>query len=154
MDTAPLIRDFITAANLAGARLEERDIEVEVLPAPHIPPSRLPAGRMAVYVFMHGERCLKVGKAGPSSSARYTSQHYNAGSAPSTLSASLVKYGSVLGVPDLDVNTAGTWIKANATRLNFTLEVRHGIPVLSLLEAFLQCKLRPMYEGFAGQRDA
>jgi len=31
-----------------------------------------PLGKMAVYVFFWGDKCLKVGKVGPKSGARYT----------------------------------------------------------------------------------
>jgi len=45
---------------------------------------------MAVYVFSKGPDVLKVGKVGAKSQARYTSQHYNPGSAMSTLAASIL----------------------------------------------------------------
>jgi hypothetical protein len=38
-------------------------------------PSRLPLGTQAVYAFLLGERWLKVGKAGPNSQPRFTTQH-------------------------------------------------------------------------------
>ena len=107
MDTQALIQDFLRVAALAGARLAESEIEVETLKAPHRPPSRLPAGKMAVYVFSCGDTVLKVGKAGPNSGARYTSQHYNAASARSTLAASLLKGGDEIGVSGLTVESAG-----------------------------------------------
>jgi len=40
----------------------------------------------------------------------------------------------------------------NLDRTNFLLDERLGIPVLTLLEAFLQCRLRPRYEGYKSQR--
>ena len=152
VDTQALIQDFLRVAALAGARLNESEIEVETLKAPHRPPSRIPAGKMAVYVFSYGDTVLKVGKAGPNSGARYTSQHYNAASAPSTLAASLLKGGDQIGVSGLTVETAGDWIKNNTHRTNFLMRTECGVPVLTLLEAFLQCKLTPRFEGFASQR--
>ena len=152
MDTQALIQDFLRVAALAGARLNESEIEVETLKAPHRPPSRIPAGKMAVYVFSYGDTVLKVGKVGPNSGARYTSQHYNAASAPSTLAASLLKGGDQIGVSGLTVETAGDWIKNNTHRTNFLMRTECGVPVLTLLEAFLQCKLTPRFEGFASQR--
>jgi hypothetical protein len=95
---------------------------------------------------------LKVGKAGPNSGARYTSQHYNAASAPSTLAASLLKEGHEIGVNGLSVESAGEWIKSNTSRINFLLKVECGVPALTLLESFLQCRLKPRFEGFASQR--
>ncbi|RLT32942.1 MAG: hypothetical protein DWI57_18030 [Chloroflexi bacterium] len=152
MDTQALIQDFLLVAKLAEARLDKSEIEVEILKAPHRPPSRLPAGKMAVYIFSYGDIVLKVGQAGPKSGARYTSQHYNATSAPSTLAASLLKGGGEIGVSDLTVESAGDWIKKNTDRINFLLKTEHGVPVLTLLEVFLQCKLKPRFEGFASQR--
>jgi hypothetical protein len=137
---------------LAGVALAESDIEVEVLPAPHRPPTCLPAGRLAVYVFSYGDVVLKVGKVGANSGPRYTSQHYNAASAASTLAASLLKEGNEIGVTGLTVESAGDWIKKNTTRINFLMKTECGVPALSLLEAFLHCRLKPCFEGFASQR--
>jgi len=36
--------------------------------------------------------------------------------------------------------------------VNFILDASLGVHVLNLLEAFLQCRLRPEFEGFASQR--
>ena len=152
MDTVTLIQDFLKIAALAGVQLQNSDLSVERAKAPHSPPKRLPSGKMAVYVFSYGDATLKVGKAGPNSAARFTSQHYNASSAPSTLAASILKEGQSLGITGLSVESVGAWIKANTDRTNFVLDVKCGVPVLSLLEAFLQCKLRPKFEGFASQR--
>lgn len=139
-------------AELAEARIARSDIEVETLKAPHRPPGRLPSGKMAVYVFSYGDIVLKVGKAGPNSGARYTSQHYNAASAPSTLAARLLKEGNQIGVSGLTAESAGDWIKRYTNRTNFIVRAECGIPSLTLLETFLQCKLKPRFEGFASQR--
>lgn len=152
MDTAALVKDFMSAAALAGVHLSASDLTVDRTEAPHSPPKGLPAGKMAVYVFSFGTAVLKVGKAGPSSAARFTSQHYNPSSAPSTLAASILKEGQSLGISGLSPESVGSWIKANTDRTNFLLSVNCGVPVLTLLEAFLQCRLRPRFEGFASQR--
>jgi len=107
---------------------------------------------MAVYVFAYGDTTLKVGKAGSNSQARYISQHYNAGSAPSTLATSLIKRGAEIGIPDLSNESVSEWIKTHTDRINFVLESEAGIDSLSLLEAFLHCRLKPVFEGFASQR--
>lgn len=65
--------DFAIVARLAGVSLAADDIRIEALPAPHAPPTRLPAGQMAVYVFTHGQDVLKVGKVGPKSQIRQRS---------------------------------------------------------------------------------
>ncbi len=107
---------------------------------------------MAVYVFLYDGKALKVGKVGAKSQARYTSQHYNPSSAPSTLAATLLKRGDEIGVADLSIDTVGPWIKEHTDRINFLLPARLGPDVLSLLESFLHCKLNPLFEGFASQR--
>ena len=143
--------DFRTVAQLAGVDLSSDDVRVELLPAPHVAPTRLPSGMMAVYVFSHAGEVLKVGKVGPNSQARYTSQHYNAGSAMSTLAGSLMADSERYGLSDMERSDIGPWIKANIDRVNFLLKAQLGIPVLTLLESFLQCRLRPRYEGFKSQ---
>ena len=146
------LADFATVAQLAGVTLVAGDICLESLPAPHAPPTRLPAGTMAVYVFTHGLDVLKVGKVGPKSQARYTSQHYNPGSAQSTLAASMIADAERMGLGEADIGEIGNWIRAKVDRVNILLPVRLGVPVLTLLESFLQCRLRPRYEGFKSQR--
>ncbi len=56
--------DFVAAAGLSGVPIVVSEIEIVVLHAPHRRPSSLPKGKLAVYVFIYGNRCLKVGKAG------------------------------------------------------------------------------------------
>jgi hypothetical protein len=152
MNPHDLVREFQQAASLAGVGSLDSAIVVEALPAPHQPPSSLPKGKMAVYVFVWRERCLKVGKAGPKSQARYTSQHYNARSSNSNLAKSLLASSAALAIDGLSEANAGAWIKSNVDRYNFLLNLSSGIPVLTLLEAFLQCRLRPLFEGFESQR--
>lgn len=146
------IDDFRTVARLAGVELSNDAISIEHLSAPHLPPTRLPFGKMAVYVFSRGPDVLKVGKVGANSQARYTSQHYNPGSALSTLAASIVADRKRLGLTNIDNGSVGQWIKANIDRVNFLVDERCGVPILTLLETFLQCRLRPRYEGFKSQR--
>lgn len=152
IDPEPLVKDFLAVAELAQLEISRDQIAVERLPAPHRPPSRLPAGKMAVYAFAYGDTTLKVGKAGSNSQARYISQHYNAGSAPSTLAASLLKRGKEIGVTDLSNESVSEWIKTYTDRINLILDSETGIDSLSLLEAFLHCRLKPAFEGFASQR--
>lgn len=146
------LADFVAVARLAGVTLHQDDISIEVLPAPHVPPTRLPTGQMAVYVFTSGNDVLKVGKVGPNSQARYTSQHYNPGSAPSTLAKSMIADAERLGLAEADIEGIGGWIRTNVDRVNILLPAHLGVPVLSLMESFLQCRLRPRYEGFKSQR--
>ena len=143
-----LLFDFVRVAELARVAISENDIILEHLPAPHSPPSRLPEGKIAVYAFFWGEQCLKVGKAGPKSQARYISQHYNAASSKSNLAKSILGHQRELGLNGLNENTITDWIKNNTSRINFLVDTKVGIPVLNLLEVFLQCRLRPRFEGF------
>ena len=146
-----LLEDFRVVARLAGMELRVDAIRIEVLRMPHKPPSSLPSGKMAVYVFSGKDRVLKVGKVGSRSQARYTSQHYNPGSAQSTLAASLLKDKDARrdGVNEENVSV---WIKKNTDRVNFIVDVNLGVRALTLLEAFVQCRLQPVFEGFASQR--
>lgn len=143
---------FIQAAALAEITINPSEMEVQFVAAPHVPPSSLPAERMAVYVFMYGEQCLKVGKAGPKSTARFCSQHYATNSAPSTLARSLLKYQSDIGVGGLDDKNVGDWMRRETSRVNFLIPSAYGMFVLSLLESFVQCSLKPKFEGFSGQQ--
>lgn len=146
-----ILDDFAIVASLAGVTLPMVDIQVEACAAPHVPPTRLPVGKIAVYVFTHGSDVLKVGKIGPNSHARYISQHYNPGSARSTLAASLIADAERIGLGEGDMVEIGNWIRANVDRVNILLPAQLGIRVLTLLESFLQCRLRPRYEGFKSQ---
>jgi hypothetical protein len=53
---------------------------------------------------------------------------------------------------EADVSGIGRWIRENIDRVNFLVDARLGVPVLTLLESFLQCRLKPRYEGFKSQR--
>ena len=147
-----LAKDFTKVAYLADMPLSAEDLSVESLRAPHKPPSRLPVGKAAVYVFCHEGRALKIGKVGSNSSARYTSQHYSPRAAKSTLAASILKHGAEIGVHEISEPAVGDWIRANTDRYNFLLDSSYPIRLLTLLESFLQCKLDPVFEGFSSQR--
>jgi hypothetical protein len=151
MDVEALVASFIRVADLAGVTLLRDAVVVEVLPAPHRPRA-LPPRKMGVYIFQWGNQYLKVGKAGPRSHARYTSQHYNAKSSNSNLAKSILKEGESLGIRGINQGNVGEWIKGNTDRINILLDDDAGMPVLNLLEAFLQCRLKPRFEGFDGQK--
>ncbi len=142
-----LLTDFLVVAELGKIKIQPDTIRVETLMMPHRPPRNLPKGKIAVYVFSDKERVLKVGKAGPRSQARYTSQHYNAGSAPSTLAASILKDEDIVQKYGLNKRNISGWIKKNTDRVNFILDADYYGPMLNLLETFVQCRLQPVYEG-------
>lgn len=147
-----LIQDFLWVSTLAKVPISEEEISYLDLPAPHKPPKTLPKGKTAVYVFFWKDLCLKVGKVGPKSQARYVSQHYNPESSRSNLAKSLLEAKDSLGLPHLSPSTIGTWIKHNVDRLDFLIDEAHGVPVLNLFESFLQCRLKPEFEGLKSQR--
>ena len=142
-----LMRDFGEVTRLAGVDISHDGFSYQTMGCPHEPPKELPTGRVAVYVFCYQDKCLKVGKAGPKTKQRFTYQHYNAGSAPSTLAAFLVKGQLRIGLSGLTEDSAGDWIKRNTFRLNLFLNATTHRFALSLLEAFLQARLNPVFEG-------
>ncbi|MBI3694505.1 MAG: hypothetical protein HY238_06660 [Acidobacteria bacterium] len=155
-DLAELADSLVKVAQLAHVELRPGDVKTELLPSPHRRPSRLPAGVQAVYAFMLGEHCLKVGKAGPKTQARFTSQHYDK-SAPSTLAKSILndrsRVAALLGsdcraeVDRLTDNSVGAWIEANTSRVHVVIPAVAGDLVLGLVESFVQCRFRPIFEG-------
>lgn len=151
-EVGALIESFMAVGDLAGVTIPPGAVAVEMLPAPHRSPSVLPAGKMAVYIFQWGSQCLKIGKVGPKSQARYTSHHYSPGSSNSNLARCILKECTSLGISGLSTDNVGAWIKENTDRINILLDDRLGIPVLSMLEAFLHCRLKPRFEGFESQK--
>lgn len=146
-DIQKTVGAFLTVAELAGDSISNAAITTEFLSASHSPPTRLPSGKMAVYGFWGDGEWLKIGKAGPNSNARYTSQHYNPDSAPSTLAGSLRSDKRMSVVAGFDPRTPGAWIRASTHRVNILIAVHRRKELLSLLEAFLHLRLKPRYEG-------
>jgi hypothetical protein len=143
---------FVKAASLAGISIPLLDIEIQELCAPHRPPSSLPAGKLAVYVFMFGQRCLKVGKVGKKSAARFCSQHYGTRRAPSTLARSVNVAQERFGISGLNEGNVAAWICENLDRVNFLIPEKYSVSCISLFETFVHCRLSPEFEGFASQR--
>ena len=83
------VEAFIKALALSGHSIDHSQFEINDLKAPHEPKS-LPRGRMAVYLFMHGDVAYKIGKVGPKSNTRFQTQHYSAASSNSNLAKSLL----------------------------------------------------------------
>ncbi len=137
---------FLTVAELAGAPIQQEELVADFGEAPHRPPSSLPEGKMAIYGFWAAGSWLKIGMAGPRSQARYTSQHYNPASAPSTLAASLARDPLIVGTSGFNVAAPGDWIKSSTHRVNILVPSGYGLPLLALLEAFLHVRLKPRYE--------
>jgi hypothetical protein len=88
---------LIEALALADVHVNAHQIEKSDWGCPH-KRKPLPEGKMAVYTFFWEGRCLKVGKAGPNSGARYTSQHYLPGKSKSNLADSILLDEVFLGI--------------------------------------------------------
>lgn len=157
---ADLIKGFKSAGQRVGLFGPNFEVKHEVLTAPHKPPSALPVGYAATYVFSMSDvaganchagahRVLKVGMVGPNSSARFTSQHYLPGSSSSNLAKSLVSEAILwdyLGVGHLDTTNVKPWMISNLERDHFfvpSAETR----IERQLERYLRGHLGPVFEG-------
>jgi hypothetical protein len=127
--------------------LPEEKLEIARQQNPHAPPL-LGKNQMAIYIFVYKDDCLKVGKVGPNSQARYSYQHYNINSSRSNLANSLINDLPNDKWEGLTPENVAEWIKQNTNRFNILLDVEQGMPFLNLLEAFLQYHLKPCFEGY------
>jgi hypothetical protein len=154
-----LIAGFIEAALHTSLIQAPPALRHELLRAPHRPPSSLPAGQAAVYVFSlrteYGSACpagpnrvLKVGKVGPNSAPRFCSQHYNPGSSNSNLAKSLLNERVLwpfLGVTTLDALNVKAWMMTNIDRDH--IFVPAGTNLEREVERYLRGWLGPAFEG-------
>jgi hypothetical protein len=141
------INDFGKVAALACAEFPVDGITVEIAAKPHKAPTILPPDKIGVYAFFLNGQALKVGKVGPKSAARYTSQHYNPAGAGSTLARSILANAAKVEAFGVDCGSVGNWIKTHTDRVNLLLPKTFGLPVLSLLESFLHVRWKPLFEG-------
>lgn len=141
------ITAFRIVADLASEPLPNSLPSIEFLPAPHKSPSSLPAGMMAVYAFWGDGAWLKVGKVGPNSGPRYTSQHYNPNSARSNLAKSIGRCERISTRADFWPDRPGDWIRQNCHRANVFVPAEFSRELLSCLEAFMHLRLHPRYQG-------
>ena len=147
-----LLDDFFAAAKSGKIEIPINAICIQKLLMPHISPSQMPKGKMAVYVFSTETCVLKVGRVNQGSVDRYTRQHYRPKGANSTLAKSLVADKNACQRYNLNEENISDWIQKNTDRVNFLIHADIDEFVLNLLEAFLQCRLQPVYEGTAKQR--
>jgi len=124
----------------------------------HHKPSTLGSKQKGVYVFLNSNCCFKVGKAGSKSKARWNSHHYNLDkTTPSTFPKSIIKdlerfkhffpdnkHDEIDG---LNAENIRQWIQNNTSRLEFIISENETDFALSLLEALVQFRLKPEYEG-------
>lgn len=81
-------KQSFAANNLAECIKDVLDVECKVLGGTNGDASSFQE-KYGVYVFFLGEKCLKVGKVGPNSEARWKYQHYRFGAAKSSLPNSI-----------------------------------------------------------------
>jgi len=130
--------------------------EAKYLAAPH-QPNALPPNKQGVYVHLAPKGCLKVGKAGPRSKARFNSHHYCANKTKSCLANSILDdrlplknlfdkplHKEIDSISQLNISS---WLKKNTSRMEFLIPATEDIHMLNFLEAFIQLKLKPVYEG-------
>lgn len=123
----------------------------------HIP-STLKRTEKGVYVFLYGNYCFKVGKAGAKSQARWNSHHYNLDkTTPSTFPKSIKKdinrfkrffpVEKHTEIDNLSSENVKKWIQDNISRMEFKISSLESDYALHFLEALLQFRLMPEYEG-------
>ena len=156
IDVSELVDAVSQVSKLAHVSLRPADIRTEILPSPHKPPSKLPSGTQAVYAFLLPQtHCLKVGKAGPNSDPRFTTQHYGF-NASSTLANSVIDDpGRVKTLLPLEKQgeidwlvaslAIGEWLKKNTGRLHLFFPKSFGRNHLALIEGLVACRLKPLF---------
>jgi hypothetical protein len=145
-----LKNDLINSLKYTNVIINDNQIDIINCGCPH-QTSTLPKNKMAVYAFFYKNECLKIGKVGPNSNARYNSQHYNPESSRSNLAKSILsdKYFSINNIKNDEI---GDWIKENTQRINIILDKNIGILTLGFIESFAILYYKPRYEGFENQR--
>jgi hypothetical protein len=156
---AGLLADFRDAATREGLLDEGAVLREEHLAAPHCPPSKLPGGCTAVYVFSlsaaYGatvpagpNRVLKVGKVGANSAPRFCSQHYLPRSANSNLAKSLLAEKILwpyLGIDHLEESGIKAWMCEHLERDHVFVAGQPGLE--REIERYFRGRLGPVFEG-------
>lgn len=140
-------------------RITDVEISATFMPSgPGHNPTSLQKGMCGVYAFMSGDCCFKVGKAGPKSKARWNSHHYNLDeTTPSTMPKSIIKNRALFKrcfaeakhgeIDQLSKENIQQWIKDNMSRMEFLIKDQGDGLALNLLEALVQFRLKPIFEG-------
>ena len=151
MNYAKEIDSLIQGVSLAiGKPIPREKYEILDRGLPHTQPTRLPFGKMAVYMFLFNSEFLKIGKANHRSNARFCSHHYSL-SAPSTLAKSLLADDEMISF-NITPSNVKDWIKTNCRRIDIIMDADLGVFALDLIEGIMHYKYEPRYEGFASQR--
>lgn len=140
-----------SVTNALGKPLDRGSYEVKDRKVPHIP-EKLPNNKRAIYMFCYNGIFLKIGKVGSSSSKdRFYNHHYRYNGAKSTLAKSIINDENVK-IDNVNERNIGEWIKSNCQRIDIIIDDKIDIFTLNLIEAALQFKYKPIYEGFKSQR--
>ena len=140
---------IIDVSFILNKPISKNDFEIIDRGIPHKPPTDLPEGKTAVYTFFcpKENRFLKIGKAGDRSKARFTSHHYNPGSANSNLAKSLLKDNELKNKYNYNEQNIKQWIKENCQRIDILFDVSLGQFANELFESIFHYKYEPRYEG-------
>lgn len=103
------IKKFIEVAKYADVNISEKQLVIIDRGCPHSP-SGLIKGMFGIYIFELNGTCLKIGKVGKNSDARFRSQHYLPKSSQSNLAKSILNDPNMANYR-LDENNIGEWIK-------------------------------------------
>ncbi|MDR2558676.1 MAG: hypothetical protein LBC86_03915 [Oscillospiraceae bacterium] len=125
--------------------IKEGQYYIQDLGVPHRSKT-LPQGKMAIYTFVHNGQFLKIGKVGKNSNARFSSQHYNPGSAMSTLSKSILRDPSMKN-HGLNHANIKPWMKQNLHRIDIIIDAGLGNEFLARIEDVMHYMFNPKYEG-------
>lgn len=155
-EEALLLRQcLLEAASLGQVELRGPEVQIRFQDPPHDRP-RFPYWAQALYVFRFQDLCLKVGRAGPNSRARFTTHHYTGSTAyslPNVINdcaeplATELSRGEVQTLEALPVDRVGEWVAKNCGRINILFPSDHPRTTAKLLEAVLQARFDPCYEG-------
>lgn len=137
--------------NALGHEADFDKIDIVDRGQPHTAPRRLPNGKMAIYTFIYEGDFLKIGKVGPNSNARYTSQHYHPNASRSNLAKSILD-DIAMKKNGITESNVGEWIKNNCRRIDIEIDAELGFFALELIEALLHYEFTPKYEGYSSQR--
>lgn len=155
-----ILSDFATVADELGLPGWPTTLDIDYLPAPHIPKALRP-GHGAVYAFAlsdastsdAGPGCvLKVGRVGPNSNARFQSQHYSPRSSRSNLASSILGYPTLwswLGIDRIDPTMIRDWMLTHLDRANIFVPASSA-ELIPQLEMYVRARLGgSVYEGSA-----
>lgn len=139
------------------ANLDIKSIEISA--SDHINIPKLKDNKMGIYIYIYGNKYLKIGKAWTNSDARWIYQHYNFKSSPSNLASSIKNDKKFCNKNNIHLDSLNekeqvevikSFIKNKTKRINIIIErtgEENDYFILNLLESWFHYKLKPKYEG-------